>query len=379
MLKSETSKSQTTSEMKSETKSGMKSDPSQSRPSKPAFTPRGARAILAALGLLAGLLSLPVAASAQSFTLEASAFSPVAVPPEGTSSAIVTVGSVGGFTGTVNLSCQVIPSTFTDPPACTVSPATVNAPASASATITTSLDTTTIAYAITITGTSGSQTVTTQAQTVTVLAVAPQFTISVTRTITPTSVPAGNGGQGTITVNPINGYVTPPADVPTKKGITLSCSSITPLVTIPPICSFTYPNGAPSLVISGTGSVTSTITINTFGPVIIGSAARPRTFYAMWLTIPMLGLVGLGAAVGGKRSRKACGLLALFVITGALFLMPACSNTATTTTTPNGVTPNNTYTFTVSGIDHEGNAASNTDSTTSANPSVTMTVTSPTN
>jgi hypothetical protein len=367
MLKSETSKSRTTSEMKS--------DPSQSQPSKPAFTLRGTRNTLVALGLLAALLSLPTAASAQSFTLEATAFSPVAVPPEGTSSAIVTVGSVGGFTGTVNLSCQVIPSTFTDPPTCTVSPATVNAPASASATITTKLDTTTIAYAITITGTSGSQTVTTQAQTVTVLAVAPQFTISVTRAVTPTSVPAGNGGQGIVSVNPINGYNTPNG----KPGITLSCSSITPLVTIPPICLFTYPNGLTSLPVSGTGSATATITINTFGPVITGAAARPRIFYALWLTVPMLGLVGLGAAVGGKRSGKAWGLLALFVITGALFLMPACSNTSTTTTTPNGVTPNNTYTFTVTGVDSEGNAASNTGSTTTANPSVTLTVTSPVN
>ena len=58
--------------------------------------------------------------------------------------------------------------------------------------------------------------------------------------------------------------------------------------------------------------------------------------------------------------------------------MPACANTATTTTTPNGVTPNNTYSFTVTGIDFEGNAASNTNSTTSANPSVTLTVNSPT-
>jgi hypothetical protein len=258
-----------------------------------------------------------------------------------------------------------------------VSPATVNAPASASATITTKLDTTTIAYAITITGTSGSQTVTTQAQTVTVLAIAPQFTISVTRTVTPSSVPAGNGGQGTITINPINGYVTPPQDVQNDTGITLSCSSITPLVSIPPICSFTYPNGHKSLIISGTGSPTSTITINTFGPVITGSAAPPRTFYALWLTVPMLGLVGMGTVVGGKRSRKAWGLLSLFVISGALFLMPACANTATTTTTPNGVTPNNTYTFTVTGIDQEGNAASNTNSTTSTNPAVTLTVTSP--
>src|SRR4029077_5759202 len=102
------------------------------------------------------LFSLPISASAQSFTLDTSTFSPVAMPPEGTSSAAVTVGSVSGFTGTVNLSCQVIPTTFTDPPACTGRAATVTAPASASATVTTKLDTTTIAYAITITGTAPS-------------------------------------------------------------------------------------------------------------------------------------------------------------------------------------------------------------------------------
>ena len=116
----------------------------------------------------------------------------------------------------------------------------------------------------------------------------PQFTISVTRTVTPSTVPAGSGGQGTITVNPINGYFTPPADVQNDPGITFSCSSITPLVTIPPVCSFTYPNGHHPCPFR-TGSATSTITINTFGPVIIGAAAHPRTFYALWLPVPMLG------------------------------------------------------------------------------------------
>ena len=93
----------------------------------------------------------------------------------------------------------------------------------------------------------------------------------------------------------------------------------------------------------------------------------------------MLALVGLGAAVGGKRSRKACGLLALFVVSGALFLMPACGNTTPNTTTLNGVTPNNTYTFTVIGVDANGVVSSNTGSGTNTNPSVTLTVTTPTN
>ncbi len=95
----------------------------------------------------------------------------------------------------------------------------------------------------------------------------------------------------------------------------------------------------------------------------------------------MLALVGLGAAAGGKRSRKAWGLLALFVISGALFLMPSCATSynSTTTTTPNGVTPVNSYTFTLMGVDSDGVISSNTGSTTitGTNPTVTLSVTAP--
>jgi hypothetical protein len=92
----------------------------------------------------------------------------------------------------------------------------------------------------------------------------------------------------------------------------------------------------------------------------------------------MLAFVGLGAAVGGKRSRKAWGLLAIFVISGALCLTPACGNSTPATTTPNGVTPNDSYTFTVSGVDANGVTSSNTGSTTTANPTVSLTVSTPT-
>jgi len=330
-----------------------------------------------ALCLLAALLTLPSSAQAQgTFTLQASPFSPDAVAPTGTSSSVIAVGSDGGFSGTVNLGCVVSPTNLTDTPACTVSPATVTPPTTASVTITTQSLTSTVAYSFTITGTAPStgQSVNLPAQSVTVLAVSPQFTITVLKPVQPSSVPAGSGGQGLISVNPINGYHTPDGE----PGVTLSCSSITPLVTIPPICSFTYPSGQTSLPITSTGTNTSTITINTFGNVIVDSGAHPRTFYALWLPFPMLALVGLGTAVGGKRSRKAWGLLALFVIGGALFLMPACGNTTPTVSAPNGVVPNNTYTFTVTGVDAEGNSASNTGSSTSQNPSVTLTVTSPT-
>jgi hypothetical protein len=86
----------------------------------------------------------------------------------------------------------------------------------------------------------------------------------------------------------------------------------------------------------------------------------------------MLVLAGVGA-VRGKQARRAWCLLALFVVAGAFLLMPACGNTTTTTpTNPNGqVTPNNSYTFTVMGVDANGVSSSNTG--TSA-PTVTLTV-----
>jgi len=325
-------------------------------------------------------LTLLSSASAQDFTLQAAPFSPDAVAPGGTSSSNITIGSTNGSPDTVALTCQVSSTqATTSMPACAVSPTTVTSPAGATATVTTTGETTTVGYTITITGT-GTTGVLTTTQSLTVLAVTPQFTITVLSPVVPNSVPAGSGAQGTIIINPINGYSSPTQQVGGKtiKGITLSCGSITPLVTLPPICSF---NPA-SPEVKG-AAVTSTLTVNTFGP-IIGSAAvaHPRHFYyALWMPFPMLALLGLGAVAGGKRSRKtrAWSLLALFVMTGALFLTPACGNTAATTTTPNGVTPNNTYTLTVEGVDLDGVVSSNTTSTNSANPTVTLTVTSPTN
>lgn len=329
--------------------------------------------------LFAIFLVLPSWAGAQSFTLQAGPLSEDAVAPGGVSSAQVAVGTVNGFTGAVDLTCQVAPaqpqSNLVDTPSCAVSPATVTPPASASATITTMGLTSNVRYGVTVTGTAASnaQTTTTPALYMTVLAVAPQFTITVEKATEPGSVPAGNSGVAMIDINPINGYTTATG----ASGITLSCSSITPVVTIPPICSFS-PN---PVKVSGTGTFSSTLTISTYGPVVTtGAVVRPRsfyaTFYALWLPLPMLALVGLSA--GGRRARKAWGLLAFFVLSGTLLLMPACgSNTTTSTATPNGVTPNGTYTFTVSGVDNNGVVSSNS-GTGSTNPAVTLTVTTAT-
>ena len=325
--------------------------------------------------LVAALLALPSPAHAQAdFTLLAAPFSPLAVAPGGTSSSNITIGTINGFSGTVSLTCQVSATQpTTDTPTCTVSPATVTPPAGATATITTSVKTTTISYGVTITGTGPSTTHITPSEDLTVLAVTPQFTITVQSPLVPNSVPAGSGAEGVILITPVNGYVSPGYP---KQGITLSCASITPLVTYPPICSFSYPPGLTSLPVNGS-PVTSTITITVPGPQNISAAAPPRMFYALWLPLPMLVIAGLGV-VSGKRSRKAWGLFALFVMAGSLFLLPACSNTVPHTEALQGVTPNNTYSFTVIGVDADGVVSSNTSSSNSTNPTVTLTVTSPT-
>lgn len=323
-----------------------------------------------AVCLLPAFVATGTSAQTSEFTLSTTSLDPIAIFPGGTSSTTVTITPDTGFSGTVNLGCQVTatqPTTST--PVCTVSPATVTAPATATATITSTIQTTTVGYTVTVTGTDPATSflVSAPAQQFSVLAVTPTFTVSIQTPIAPTSVPAGSGAQGTISVTPANGYVKP------AGGIILYCSSITPLVTIAPVCSFSYPKGN-SL---GADSDTATLTINTFGPVVTGAALHPRNFYALWLSIPLLGLVGVGTAFGGKHSRKALSLLALFVASAAFLLLPSCgSTTGTSTTTPNGVTPANTYTFTIVGVDSNGVISSNTGTNTSA-PTVTLTVTAP--
>jgi hypothetical protein len=208
----------------------------------------------------------------------------------------------------------------------------------------------------------------------TVLSVVPQFTISVQTALQPTSVPAGSGAQGIISVNPANGY--------TSNGgyITLYCSTITPLVTIAPVCTFGYNPGENGVVITGPGSQTANITIQTTGNFSTGANTPSRDLpRALWLPLPLVGLVSLGAALGGKKSRKAWGILALFILCASMLLLFSCAKAKSNlpTGTPQGVTPANTYTFTLVGVDTNGVGSSNTGVSGSVSPTVTLTVTAP--
>jgi hypothetical protein len=327
--------------------------------SKLKFLSARSRAVFLGLCFACLFLTLLPSAMAQTdFTLQAAPFSPYAINPGGTASSNITIG---GSSTTVDLSCTVSPQP-TNFPDCQVSPATLTAPAGAVATITTALLSGTSPpglYTVTITATDPSGSLSAQ-QNLTVLAVTPQFTITVQSVVAPSSVHAGSGGQGTIEINPINGYT---------GTVTLACASITPLVTIPPSCSFSPTpvpvNGVPA---------TATISISTVGPKITQRIAPPgRIVFALWLPLPMLALTGIGAVIGGKRSRKAVGLLALFVLVASLLLVPACANNHIAVNDISAVTPNNTYTFTVIGVDSNGGTSSNT-GTGTASPTVTLTV-----
>lgn len=308
-------------------------------------------------------------ASAQTFTVTATGFTPFAIEPGASAQSIVTVTPGTGFSGTVSLSCAVTNSAGITPssqPVCQVTPSSVTPAATASLTVTGLTTTNTGAlpgtYTVTVTGTQGSTT-SQQSANITVLSAVAGFTITVTTPIQPTSVHAGSGATATITVTPLPGY---------SGNVTLACATVNPLVDLPPYCVFSYPKGAAALPITA-AAATATLTINTYGPINTTRVQHFRGYFAAWLSLPMLVFVSLGATTL-KRSRKAWGLLGLFILGGLILFIPACgTNTGSTVSNPIGNTPKNTYTFAITGVDSNGVIATNT-TASSAAPTVTLTV-----
>jgi hypothetical protein len=111
------------------------------------------------------------------------------------------------------------------------------------------------------------------------------------------------------------------------------------------------------VLVTGGAPATATLTINTLGPAPVTGLRTRRIFYALWLLVPGLAFVGVSAT--GTRGKNLLGALLLVAVAGGLLLTPACGSTRTTNA-PNGeTTPNNTYTFTLTGADTNGAAPSN--------------------
>jgi hypothetical protein len=147
------------------------------------------------------------------------------------------------------------------------------------------------------------------------------------------AVNPGSSATSTITVTGENGY---------NKTVNLSCA-VSGSGTPAPTCSFS----ANSVV----GSGTSTLTVSTTAP----HAAlfhRSNIFYAMFLPLSGLALIGTGFGCANSRHRKVLGFLMLYAILAALLLLPACGGGGGGThPPPHGGTPAGTYTIMVTGTD----------------------------
>ena len=121
--------------------------------------------------------------------------------------------------------------------------------------------------------------------------------------------------------------------------------------TSPSMVTATTPTFLPlTVTLSGTAPATTTLRIATVArPVIIGGLFRRGSFYAAWLPIGGLSLVGLGIGVRRKRRRWLVGAV-LCLIAGIILLQPGCGSSSTSNTPPTaGGTLAGTYIVTITG------------------------------
>jgi hypothetical protein len=299
--------------------------------------------------VIAVVVMLPRAYGLADFTLAASAVSPSAVDPGGSAISTITVGSVNGFTGPVALSCAVLPLQINGATCSILS--SVTPPASPTLTITTTTLTPSTLYTITVTGTASAITHTVTVN-LSVLPVTPAYTLTVTAP-SPGSLHAGSKATSTVTATPISGY---------SGTVTFSCSTISPTVTPAPVCSF---NPA-TVTVTNNAAASSTLTISTTGPAAM-MPHRSNIFYALWLPLPALALIGAGLSATGRLRKKLLGWLLLGMIISGFIVTVGCG-TSTSSSTSTTSTPKNTYTFTISAIDANKLAPSN------GTQSITLTV-----
>ena len=120
------------------------------------------------------------------------------------------------------------------------------------------------------------------------------------------------------------------------SGITISCSGL-------PAASSCAPSTSPVNLTSTSGN-SVTLSIHTTARPIVTTAANAftRPFYAIWLMIPGMALVGVG---GNRRRRRIFGFLALCIVFTLLLLVPACSSSKSQA--PVSGTPAGNYSITV--------------------------------
>jgi len=182
-------------------------------------------------------------------------------------------------------------------------------------------------------------------------------------TASPGSISVGSTSTATITVNPQPGYV---------GTVNLSCSIVPTINTssaaTAPSCSL---SPASVTVTAGESSPpTSTLTFTAVAPAkTTMTERRPGLFYALWLPVPGLALVGI--SLGSSRRKRLLGFLLLGLLVAGVIATPAC---VSYTHLGNVGTPPGQYTIAVTGMDTNNlSQASNPAGTTNT---VTVTVSS---
>jgi hypothetical protein len=156
----------------------------------------------------------------------------------------------------------------------------------------------------------------------------PDFALSATP-LSPSSVNAGVSATSTVTVADLNGYA---------GTVSLTCS--------------VTGNGAP---LPGCSFSSTTLTVTTTGAASAMNHSATGIYYAMWLPVVGLSLVGMRFAAPGTRKKRLLGFLLLGLIMAALFFLPACGGSSNNGGGGGGgctgCTPAGNYTVTVTGTD----------------------------
>jgi PGF-pre-PGF domain-containing protein len=223
-------------------------------------------------------------APAPDFTISVSPTSG-SVVQGGSTSVTVSIGSVGGFSGTVSLSASSLPSDAT----ASFSPDNGTLSFNSTLTISTASTTPAGTYSITITGTGGGKTHTTTCTLTVTAAVVPDFTISVSPTSS--SVVQGGSAGATVSITSIGGFA---------NTVSLSVSGLPSGAT----ASFSPSSGTPSFTSTLTISTASTTPAGTYTITITGTGGGKTytTTFSLTVTVappapavPLeVGILGVG-------------------------------------------------------------------------------------
>jgi len=166
---------------------------------------------------------------------------------------------------------------------------------------------------------------------------------------TPAAVSPGSSATSTVTLTSLFGYNSP---------VNLACA-VTGTGSPLPACSATSFSTTP--VTPSPSGATSTLTITTTG-ASAAMARHSKFFYAMWLPIAGLALVGMGFSSARTRRKKFLGFLMVGMVMAALLLMPACGGGSSNNGGGGGgggcttCTPAGNYTVTITGTGTDASA-----------------------